>query len=820
MSLQIETQPFQFNTSVTGLDGAVFNSVSAVSLSGTFYGNGGNISGVITAVSGTNNQINASKSGSTVTLSLPNSAVFPGNVTVLGNLSAQGTATFANTVFTTTSALSAVANSSGPALYIGQSGSGDLASFYDLSPTPVEVLHVGASVGIPGVGIYTSTPNKELTVVGEISATKTIYASGGNSDQWNSTYTIATSYQNASGSFATNTLLQSTSALLTPLTTTNTLTGSLYSTIQSTSALLTPLTITNTLTSQLVLNTTLNSLSGNWQNTYTTVSANSATTWNYQGTDLKNLSSGWVGGNNAYTWVNSNSAIATFTTSVSAPALSGVHYGDGSKLTGIVTGNLNLYLPLSGGVLTGALTTTSTVYASAAQIGSTASIAALNVSPLTITAAASGSVFNQIQNTTPGVSASTDVSLYNDLGTIYLDMGINSSAYNGNVYGPVFNIVGPNDSYFFTTSANLAHGNTGSTGDLIFFTGGSLSGTSVNSGNERIRIKNTNTANVGGFVGVNTSNPNQQLTVSGNISGTGNIVIGGLNTAAVTSSVLGGRCNTASGVYSTVVGGFSGGATGYATFVGAGSGNCATCDYAVVVGGSLNRALTAGSFIGSGTSNLVSGACSIVIGGLTNCAIGVFTFVGGGTVNCATCGMATVVGGKGNTATNNCSFIGGGCGNNNGGVYGVIVGGNQSTIGGQNNQGFIGNGINNLICDNANCSSIINGNANKTPTNAYAFIGGGTTNTASGLYSSILNGKNNISSGTHSFIAGGSANDTKGFQNTFILGTSLSAVSANYAYFNNVEIANTPSSLIMKDTSGKRWTITVSTGGALVVAAA
>jgi len=143
----------------------------------------------ITAVSGTANQINASKTGSTVTLSLPSNAVLPGNVTILGNLSAQGTATFANTVFTTTSALSAVANSSGPALYIGQSRSGDLASFYDLSPTPVEVLHVGASVGIPGVGIYTSTPNKELTVVGEISATKTIYASGGNSNNWNNTYT-------------------------------------------------------------------------------------------------------------------------------------------------------------------------------------------------------------------------------------------------------------------------------------------------------------------------------------------------------------------------------------------------------------------------------------------------------------------------------------------------------------------------------------------------------------------------------------------------------------------------------------------------------
>ena len=51
--------------------------------------------------------------------------------------------------------------------------------------------------------------------------------------------------------------------------------------------------------------------------TYTTVQSNSATTWNYQGTDLKSLSSGWVGGNSSYTTVQSNSANwqTTFTAS-------------------------------------------------------------------------------------------------------------------------------------------------------------------------------------------------------------------------------------------------------------------------------------------------------------------------------------------------------------------------------------------------------------------------------------------------------------------------------------------------------------------------
>ena len=174
---------FATNTTINTLTGSLLATSIYQNASGSF----------ITAVSGTAGQINASKTGSTVTLSFSSNAVFPGNVTIQGNLSAQGTATFANTIFTTTSALCAIANSSGPALYIGQQGSGDLASFYDLSPVPVEVLHVGASVGIPGVGVYTSTPNKELTVVGEISATKTIYASGGNSNQWNNVYSYVNS---------------------------------------------------------------------------------------------------------------------------------------------------------------------------------------------------------------------------------------------------------------------------------------------------------------------------------------------------------------------------------------------------------------------------------------------------------------------------------------------------------------------------------------------------------------------------------------------------------------------------------------------------
>jgi hypothetical protein len=48
-------------------------------------------------------------------------------------------------------------------------------------------------------------------------------------------------------------------------------------------------------------------LSANWESTYTTVQSNSST-WNYDGTDIKALTAGWVGGNEAYTNLISNSA--------------------------------------------------------------------------------------------------------------------------------------------------------------------------------------------------------------------------------------------------------------------------------------------------------------------------------------------------------------------------------------------------------------------------------------------------------------------------------------------------------------------------------
>ena len=291
------------------------------------------------------------------------------------------------------------------------------------------------------------------------------------------------------------------------------------------------------------------------------------------------------------------------------------------------------------------------------------------------------------------------------------------------------------------------------------------------------------------------------------------------------SSVLGGVCNTASGTYSTVVAGFSGQATGYSTFVGAGSGNCATGCYSSVVGGKLNTA---------------SNCYGVIVGGANNCIgnlgnNGQFNFIGGGYNNQLVCGdgnpntaYSVINGGTSNIIWGNtCAVIGGGSGNliqtgggPTGGViggglsnkilstayYSVIAGGSQNCV---NNTGStISGGYKNIVSGQPTGITISGGRQN-TASGSYAYIGGGCTNnastyalvvggccnTASGNCSSIVGGSNNIASGIFSFVAGGSANDTKGFANTFILGTGLSALSANYTYVNNLSSQGTVNAL-------------------------
>ena len=162
-------------------------------------------------------------------------------------------------------------------------------------------------------------------------------------------------------------------------------------------------------------------------------------------------------------------------------------------------------------------TTTNTTTLTSFTVGINSLVPGLfNQQPLTVLAQALGSVFNEIQNTYAGVSASSDIAIYNDTNISYIDMGINSSLYNGNLYSPTFNVVGANDSYIYSYAGNLGIG-TATNNNLLFFTGGTTTD------NQRMII------NSSGNVGIGTSNPTQTLSVSGNINATGTVYDGVAN---------------------------------------------------------------------------------------------------------------------------------------------------------------------------------------------------------------------------------------------------------------------------------------------------
>jgi hypothetical protein len=108
-------------------------------------------------------------------------------------------------------------------------------------------------------------------------------------------------------------------------------------------------------------------ISANWESTYTTVNSNSAD-WNYQGTDIKALTANWestyttlnansANWSNVYATVQSNSStwIAQTLTYNEAEAELTISNGNTISLSALNTNSVGVYLPLSGGTLTGDL---------------------------------------------------------------------------------------------------------------------------------------------------------------------------------------------------------------------------------------------------------------------------------------------------------------------------------------------------------------------------------------------------------------------------------------------------------------------------------
>jgi hypothetical protein len=113
-----------------------------------------------------------------------------------------------------------------------------------------------------------------------------------------------------------------------------------------------------------------------------------------------------------------------------------------------------------------------------------------------------------VQNRSNGTSASSDLVATNDNGTEtsnYIDMGINSSAYNNNAI-PVLN--GANNTYLYGAGNDFKIGNVGNNRSLSFFT--TPDATQANA-TERMRILGN------GNIGIANAAPSEKLDVTGNI---------------------------------------------------------------------------------------------------------------------------------------------------------------------------------------------------------------------------------------------------------------------------------------------------------------
>jgi hypothetical protein len=175
------------------------------------------------------------------------------------------------------------------------------------------------------VGIGTTEPNQKLTVIGAISSTGTVFASGGNSNDWNYNTTLLQSNSaNWQSTYETVSALSAsweesdeilptvTNYLSTELITISSLNvteqllsaniplHNIFLTSETDSQTLTfiesslDLEITNgNIVNLSAINATFASNSSKYEEVYTIVQTNSSTVWSYQGTDLKDLSANW-----------------------------------------------------------------------------------------------------------------------------------------------------------------------------------------------------------------------------------------------------------------------------------------------------------------------------------------------------------------------------------------------------------------------------------------------------------------------------------------------------------------------------------------------
>ncbi len=252
----------------------IFSSVSALSLSGVFYGDGSNLIGASLPGQSDINTLVRGNSGS------------------WNNAYAIGT-TYQNTSgsFATNTALNAASSVLLP-ISVYQNTSGSFATN--------TALYAASSVLLP-TSIYQNTSgsfatNTALNAASSILLPISVYQNTSGSFATNTALNAASSillpisvYQNTSGSFATNTALYTASSVLLPTSIYQNTSGSFvtYTVLNATSSVLLPISIYQNTSGSFATNTALNAASslllptsiyqnasGVWQNAYQRVSAN------------------------------------------------------------------------------------------------------------------------------------------------------------------------------------------------------------------------------------------------------------------------------------------------------------------------------------------------------------------------------------------------------------------------------------------------------------------------------------------------------------------------------------------------------------------
>ncbi|MFC1476216.1 tail fiber domain-containing protein, partial [Candidatus Zixiibacteriota bacterium] len=210
---------------------------------------------------------------------------------------------------------------------------------------------------------------------------------------------------------------------------------------------------------------------------------------------------------------------------------------------------------------------------------------------------------------------------------------------------------------------------------------------------------------------------------------------------ACTTGVSGGNYG-----YPTVSGGYGNAARRLGSCVGGGRYNRADEEHATVGGGESNDATDNHSTVAGGSNNTASGSCSIIGGGYQNEATNYASTVGGGSQNKAIDWYSTIAGGWYNTAYLQGSTVGGGEKNHARGKGSFVGGGQWDTA-------FA------LYCGVASGRYNVAGNEDN---DTAAFVGGGYNNKALGDFSIVAGGHDNYAYARHSAIVGGREDTTDG----------------------------------------------------------